>query len=79
MNGLRAVTPIFALAIMLPAPLAQARVVSAPMCNGGTKQIALLNARGDPMPADDHDDCPKGCHAGSDRRKKASQRNAGCC
>jgi len=79
MIALRAFTPIFALAIMLPAPLAQARGVSAPMCNGGTKQIALLNARGGPMPADDHDDCQKGCHAGSDRRKKASQRNAGCC
>jgi hypothetical protein len=63
---------------MLPAPLAQARVVAAPMCNGGTKQIALLNGKGGPVPADGHDDCHKGCHAGSDRRKTANQRN-GCC
>ncbi len=79
MTVLRAFTPIFALAIMLPAPMAQARVIAAPMCNGGTTQITLPNGTGGPMPAEDHDCCRKGCHAGSDRRKKANQLNDSCC
>jgi hypothetical protein len=79
MNALRAVTPIFALAIMLPAPMAQARVINAAMCNGGTTQITLPTGTGGPMPADDHECCRKGCHAGSDRRKKANQLTDSCC
>ncbi len=79
MTVLRAVTPIFALAIMLPVPMAQARVINAPMCTGGTTQISLTKDAGGPMPADDHDCCRKGCHAGSDRRKKANQLNDSCC
>jgi len=79
MTVLRAVAPIFALAIMLPAPMAQARVIIAPMCNGGTTQITLPKGMGGPMPADDHECCRKGCHAGADRRKKANQLNDSCC
>jgi hypothetical protein len=75
---LRAVTLIFALAIMLPPPMAQARVINAPMCNGGTTQITLLRDKGD-VPAEDHDCCRKGCHAVSERRKKANQLNDSCC
>ena len=79
MNALRALTPVFALAIMLPVPAAQARVITVGMCNGGTSQITLPNGTGGPMPADDHECCRKGCHAGSDRRKKQNQLNYSCC
>ena len=79
MTVLRAFTPIFALAIMLPAPVAQARVIAALMCNGGTTQITLPTGMEGPMPAEDHDCCRKGCHAGSDRRKKANRLNDSCC
>lgn len=79
MNGLRALSPIFALSIMLPAPMAQAQVIEVGMCNGGTSRIVLPNGNGGPMPADDHDCCRKGCHAGTDRRKKQNQLDNGCC
>lgn len=79
MNGLRALTPLFALAIMLPAPIAQARTIEVGMCNGGTQQIVLPNGSGEPMPADEHDCCRKGCHAGTDRRKKQNLFDNGCC
>ena len=73
MSTPRALIPVFALAIMLPAPMAQARSIEVGMCNGGTQRIVLPNGRGGPMPADDHECCRKGCHAGSDRRKKGNQ------
>ncbi len=71
--------PVFALAIMLPPPLAQARVITVGMCSGGTAHITLPNGTGSPLPADDHECCRKGCHAGSDRRKKANQLTDSCC
>lgn len=79
MKQLRTMTPIFALAIMLPAPITQARTIEVGMCNGGTSRIVLPNGRGGPVPADDHDCCRKGCHAGSDRRKKQNQLDDSCC
>lgn len=79
MNTLRALTPVFALAIMLPAPMAQARTIEVGMCNGGTERIVLPPGTGGQPPADDHECCRKGCHAGSDRRKKQNQLNDSCC
>lgn len=79
MNALRGLTPVFALAIVLPAPMAQARTIEVGMCNGGTQRIVLPNGSGAPMPADNHECCRKGCHAGSDRRKKQNQLADGCC
>ena len=79
MNGLRALTPLFALAIMLPPPEAQAQVIEVGMCNGGTSRIVLPNGNGGSGPADDHGCCHKGCHAGTDRRKKQNQLNDSCC
>lgn len=77
---LRALTPIFALAIMLPAPAARARTIEVGMCNGGTTRITLPDGNdGGQSPRDDHECCRKGCHAGSDRRKKQNQLNDGCC
>lgn len=81
MSVLRALTPVFALAIMLPVPPARARVIEVGMCNGGTTRITLPSGSdGGQLPADDHECCRKGCHAGSDRRKKQNQLNDdGCC
>lgn len=75
----RALTPAFALAIMLPAPMAQARTIEVGMCNGGTERIVLPSGSGGPLPADDHECCRKGCHAGTDRRKKQNQLDDSCC
>lgn len=79
MNMQRLFTPVFAFAVMLPAPIAQARVIIVGMCNGRPTQIILPNGNGGPMPVDDHQCCRKGCHAGTDRRKKQNQLNDSCC
>lgn len=79
MTMLRSLYPVFALAIMLPAPMAQGRTIEVGMCNGGTSRIVLPNGSGGPMPADEHDCCRKGCHAGTDRRKKSNELNDSCC
>ena len=75
----RHLAPVFALAIMLPAPMAQARVIVVGMCGGGTSRVVLPQGGNGPMPADDHECCRKGCHAGSDRLKKNNQSPGDCC
>ncbi|AUX69212.1 hypothetical protein CHX26_06620 [Porphyrobacter sp. HT-58-2] len=59
----------FALAALVPVMLgplpAQAEVITAKLCNGGTITIPL----GDDAPAQDPNCHPKGCHAGACREK----------
>lgn len=67
----RALAPLWAIALSMPALPAQGRVVEVAMCNGGTQRI-VLPANDGSRPADDpHQCCHKACHAGSERRKKA--------
>ena len=71
---LRSLMPVWLVALVLP-PLpasAQAQVITVAMCTGGTQKITLP-AGGSPTGDDSpHDCCRKACHAGSDRRKKAT-------
>ncbi len=74
---LRGLSPLWALALLLPAPGVQAKVVRIPMCGGGARTLPLPGA---PVPvSDDHDCCRKACHAASDRRKKSSLSKIDCC
>lgn len=69
--------PLWALALMLPVPAVEAKVIAIPMCNGGAQRLALPNGPA-PLPGQNHDCCGKACHAGSDRRKKSGL-IADCC
>lgn len=73
----RGLAPLWMAALVLPTPMAQAKVVTIAMCGGGSRTINLpLNG---PDPLDDsHDCCRKACHAGTDRRKK-SDLDLSCC
>ena len=74
---LRGLAPLWALALLLPAPAVQAKTVRIPMCGGGARTMTLP---GDPVPmSDDHDCCRKACHAAADRRKKTSLYDTDCC
>lgn len=71
---LRFLMPVWLVALVLP-PLpvsAQAQVITVAMCNGGTQKITLPVGRAPADEGSSHDCCRKACHAGSDRRKKAT-------
>lgn len=59
---------VFALALLLPPPAAQARHIRAGMCNGGT---VLLSIPADPKEDERRACCNKACHASTSKRKRA--------
>ncbi|MBK8629676.1 MAG: hypothetical protein IPN84_05585 [Sphingomonadales bacterium] len=71
---------IAGLVISVPLPAAQVSTsLEVATCAGGTVRIDLPSG-GAPVPGgEDHDCCRKGCHAGSDRRKKNGTLSDSCC
>jgi hypothetical protein len=74
MRSLRAL--LATVALVMPAPQAQAKTLMVANCLGGAVSIRLPV---DPAQQDRHDCCRKGCHAASDRRKKRGAWGSGCC
>lgn len=68
------------LVISVPLPAAQTSTsLEVATCAGGTVRIELPSGQAPAPGGDDHECCRKGCHAGSDRRKKNGTLSDGCC